>query len=497
MIAITRSTALYSAAQVRALDSAFIATGVPATTLMQRAGRAAFELLGARFDSAGGITVFAGGGNNAGDGFVLAALAAAQQLPVTVVLLGDPDQLSEAARAAYDDARKAGVSVQSLGAAPSGGVIVDSLLGIGLTGQVRPEYRAAIEQINASGLPVLALDIASGLCADTGAQMGVAVNADITITFIGKKRGLFTGRGPALSGELVFDDLAAPEAIYQAVTTEVCQRDFASLRALLPARQADAHKGHFGHVMVIGGDVGHGGAAIMAAEAAARSGAGLVSLATQPEHVAAMLARRPEVMACGVTSGQELEPWLERPTVLVVGPGLGQSPWSEQMLQLALASGLPLVLDADALNLMAKGRLWPAGQQRDDWLLTPHPGEAARLLACTSAQVQAERFACVQRLQQQYGGAVLLKGAGTLVVGPGQPINIISGGNPGMASGGMGDVLSGLLGALLAQGLNAYDAANLGASVHAHGADLAAADYGQVSLLASDLLAYTGELLSD
>jgi NAD(P)H-hydrate epimerase len=202
-------------------------------------------------------------------------------------------------------------------------------------------------------------------------------------------------------------------------------------------------------------------------------------------------------MACGVISGQELEPWLARPTVLVVGPGLGQSPWSEQMLQQALATDLPLVLDADALNLIAKGRLWPAGKTRDNWLLTPHPGEAARLLGCESAEVQAERFASVQKLQQQYGGVALLKGAGTLVAGAQRPVNIISGGNPGMASGGMGDVLSGLLGALLAQGLNAYDAANLGASVHAHAADLAAADGGQLSLLATDILAYVGELLGD
>ncbi|BFM21882.1 NAD(P)H-hydrate dehydratase [Gilvimarinus japonicus] len=497
MSAITRSTALYTAAQVRALDSAFIASGVPAAALMKRAGRAAFELLLERFSEPDEVTIFAGAGNNAGDGFVVAALAATRRIPVTVVLLGEPEKFSAAARAAYEYARQEGVIMMPPGPAPTSGVIVDGLLGTGISGEVRPEYRKVIEQINSTQLPVLALDIPSGLCADTGAELGVAINADITLTFIGKKRGLFTGRGPALSGELVFDDLAAPDEIYHEVEATVCRQDFASLRATLPERQADAHKGDFGHVMVIGGDVGHGGAAMMTAEAAARGGAGLVSLATRPEHVAAMLARQPEVMACGVISGQELEPWLARPTVLVVGPGLGQSPWSEQMLQQALATDLPLVLDADALNLIAKGRLWPAGKTRDNWLLTPHPGEAARLLGCESAEVQAERFASVQKLQQQYGGVALLKGAGTLVAGAQRPVNIISGGNPGMASGGMGDVLSGLLGALLAQGLNAYDAANLGASVHAHAADLAAADGGQLSLLATDILAYVGELLGD
>ena len=497
MTAITRSTALYTAAQVRDLDSAFIATGVPAAALMKRAGRAAFELLCERYGEPDEITVFAGAGNNAGDGFVVAALAAARRMPVNVVLMGEPEKFSDAARAAYEYARQEGVVMMPPGPAPISGVIVDGLLGIGINGEVRPEYRKVIEQINSTNLPVLALDIPSGLCADTGAELGVAIKADITVTFIAKKRGLFTGRGPALTGELVFDDLSAPDDIYRPLAAEVTQQDFVTLRSALPEREADAHKGDFGHVMVIGGDVGHGGAALMAAEAAARGGAGLVSLATRPEHVAAMLARQPEVMACGVISGQELEPWLARPTVLVVGPGLGQSPWSEQMLQQALATDLPLVLDADALNLIAKGRLWPAGKTRDNWLLTPHPGEAARLLGCETAAIQAERFASVQKLQQQYGGVALLKGAGTLVAGAGQPINIISGGNPGMASGGMGDVLSGLLGALLAQGLSAYDAANLGASVHAHAADLAAADGGQVSLLATDILGYIGEFLGD
>ncbi|WP_049723545.1 bifunctional ADP-dependent NAD(P)H-hydrate dehydratase/NAD(P)H-hydrate epimerase [Gilvimarinus polysaccharolyticus] len=497
MTANSSSSVLYTAAQVRALDNAFIASGVPAAALMKRAGRSAFELLCERFDELSEITVFAGGGNNAGDGFVVAALAAARRLPVTVVLLGDPEKLGEAARAAYDYARQEGVIMMPPGPAPTRGVIVDSLLGIGVSGEVRPEYRKVIEQINSAGLPVLSLDMPSGLCADTGAELGVAVKADITITFIANKRGLFTGRGPALAGELLLDDLAAPADIYETVEAEVKRQSFANLRAALPARQADAHKGDFGHVMVIGGDVGRGGAAMMAAEAAARGGAGLVSLATRPEHVAAMLARQPEVMACGVISGQELEPWLVRPTVLVVGPGLGQSPWSEQMLQQALATDLPLVLDADALNLVAKGRLWPAGKKRDNWLLTPHPGEAARLLDCSTAEIQADRFASVQQLQLQYGGVALLKGAGTLVVGADRPINIIAAGNPGMASGGMGDVLSGLLGALLAQGLSSYDAANLGASVHAHAADLAAADGGQVSLLATDILAYVGELLGD
>ncbi|HEY7883971.1 MAG TPA: NAD(P)H-hydrate dehydratase [Cellvibrionaceae bacterium] len=492
---VTASTALYTAAQVRALDDAFIASGVPAINLMKRAGRAAFEALLQHWGEVDEITVYAGAGNNAGDGFVLAALAAARRIPVNVILVGDSEKLTGAAKVAFDYARQEGVIMMPPGPAPSSGVIVDGLLGTGISGEVRPEYRRVIEQINASGLPVLALDLPSGLNADTGAELGLAINATVTVTFIGQKRGLYTGRGPALAGEVIFDDLGAPVEIYNAVDPEAVSLPFMQMRQWLPEREADAHKGHFGHVMVIGGDTGRGGAAIMAAEAAARTGAGLVSLATRPEHVTAMLARCPEVMACGVISGQELEPWLSGPTVLVVGPGLGQSPWSEQMLQQALNSGLPLVLDADALNLLATGRL-NANLPRENWVLTPHPGEAARLLDTPTADVQTNRFAAITRLQQAFGGAVILKGAGSLVAAAIDPLTLINAGNPGMATGGMGDILSGVVGALLAQGLSPYQAAALGAALHAYAADLGAADRGEASLLATDLLPYVGELLS-
>ncbi|UTF61622.1 NAD(P)H-hydrate dehydratase [Gilvimarinus sp. DA14] len=491
------ATRLYTAAQVRALDNAFIATGVPATQLMKRAGRAAFEAILARWPEPEELTIYCGSGNNGGDGFVVAALAAAQRIPVNVVLVGDVEKLSDAARAAYEYARQEGVIMMPPGPAPSTGVIVDALLGTGISGEVRPEYRQVIEQINASNLPVVALDIPSGLSADTGAECGVAVKAQLTVSFIGLKRGLLTGRGPALIGELLFESLGAPEAIYQQAESQVLVPEYSELRALLGEREADAHKGSFGHVMVIGGDTGRGGAALMAAEAAARSGAGLVSLATRPEHVSAALARRPEVMTCGVISGQELEPWLDRPSVLVVGPGLGDSPWSEQMLQQALATDLPLVLDADALNLIAGGNLWPAGKTRTNWILTPHPGEASRLLQSDTAAVQSDRFAAVEALQQNYGGAVVLKGAGSLIAAADAPVQLITAGNPGMASGGMGDVLSGILGALLAQGMEVADAAALGVSLHAHCADLAAEDRGQISLLATDLFDYLGALLGD
>lgn len=496
-----QSAFLYTASEVYALDDAAIAGGIPSIQLMKRAGRAAFDLLVARFAAPELISVYCGAGKNGGDGYVLAALAAQRLLPVQVIQLTAPEKLTGEARQAYEFALQEGVKIIPFAqaTAPTSGVIVDGLLGIGLRGAPTGEFAAAIEQINQSGLPVLALDIPSGLNADTGAVASVVVHAQLTVPYIALKRGLLTGRGPAVAGELVLANLDVPENTYDTVSPSSERLSLNDLLPLLAPRAADAHKGDFGHVMVIGGDTGYGGAALMAAEAAARTGAGLVSIATRPEHIPAILARRPEIMACGVVSGQELEPLLARPTLLVVGPGLGRSPWSEQMLQQAVKSGLPLVLDADALNILAEGRVVPAGTKRgtpdSPWILTPHPAEAARLLGITTAEVQADRFAAVQAISARYSASVILKGAGSLVASTEGLIGVVTDGNPGMASGGMGDVLSGILGGLVAQGLSARDGARLGAVIHACAADLAAEDHGQRSLLATDLIPYLGQFL--
>ena len=490
---------LYSTAQVYALDAAAIASGIPGIQLMKRAGRAAFDLLIERFPAPELITVYCGAGKNGGDGYVLAALAAQRLLPVQVIHLTAGDKLTGEARAAYDFAVQERVSIIPFAeaAAPTEGVIVDALLGIGLQGEVRPAFAAAIAHINASGLPVLAMDIPSGLNGDTGAVQGAVVKAALTITFIGVKRGLLTGRGPAVCGEVVLSDLAIPAEIYVQEQAMAEQLQLIDLLELLPPRAADAHKGDFGHVLIIGGDHGYGGAVIMAAEAAARSGAGLVSVATRPEHVPAILTRCPEIMACGVASGQELEQLLSRPTVLVIGPGLGRSPWSEQLLQAAAKSGLPMVVDADALNILAEGRVVPNLAPRADWLFTPHPGEAGRLLGVTSADINADRFASIASIQQKFGGAVILKGAGSLVLGESGITGVVINGNPGMATGGMGDVLSGVLGALIAQGLSVEEAAQLGATLHASAGDLAVEKIGQRGLIATDIIPYVSQLLSE
>lgn len=493
--------ALYTSAQVRELDQLAInKVGIAAATLMSRAGHAAFAALRKRWPEVNSITVVCGGGNNAGDGYVVAALAAQKRIAVRVLWLKPPAELVGPAQQAYQYASQEGVLMMPFDQADLGdqafaaGVFVDALLGTGTSGKVREPFSTAIDWLNRLAGPVLALDIPSGLCANTGAELGIAVRADLTVTFLACKQGLLTGRGPAVAGQLVFASLDVPEHILTALapSSEICQ--LSHLLKALPARPADAHKGQFGHILVIGGDKGMGGAAVMAAEMAARSGVGLVSVATQPEHLLPVLARIPEAMAMGVASGQELEPHLVRPNVLAIGPGLGRSPWSEQMLQQAAKSNLPMVVDADALNLLAAGRVLPAAR-RDNWILTPHPGEAGRLLGKTTAEIQADRFSAARALQARYGGVVVLKGAGTLIA-DGEWTWLAAVGNAGMAVGGMGDILSGIIGGLLAQGIAPSVAAQLGVCVHGTAGDMVASEKGQRGMLPTDLIPYVRELLN-
>lgn len=491
---------LYTAAQVRELDRIVIEDfGVPAAVLMKRAGRAAFELLLQRWPQAEHFHIFCGTGNNGGDGFVVAALLAERNLPVTLWQVGDPTKISGAALQAKHFAVATQVAIQPFaGELPIAGVIVDALLGTGLNGDVRASFAEAIAAINAAMLPVLALDIPSGLCSDSGRVLGRAVQAVVTISFIGLKQGLFTGDAVDHCGTIEFAGLDVPEDVYLQVGASSKLLSVDSVRAHLPPRRRNAHKGLYGHVLVIGGDHGMAGAALMAAQAAGRVGAGLVSCATQPEHVAVFVARAPEIMAHGVRSQAELEPLLERASVIVLGPGLGRSPWSEQLFERVWrhlqASNIPAVVDADALNLLSDGSIIGAAHY-PRWVLTPHPGEAARLLGVTSAEVQRDRCAAALQLQQRYGGALVLKGAGTLVAGA-DGIGVANVGNPGMASGGMGDVLSGVIGGLLAQQLAVTTAAEVGVCIHGRAGDLAAVQQGERGLLATDLLPYLQRLVN-
>ncbi len=485
---------LYRAEQVRELDRRTIASGMAGFALMQRASAAAWQVLRQRWPGARSLTVLCGAGNNGGDGHVLAALAAAEGLAVQRILLKDVESLSGDARLAADMATAAGVDAEPWepGMAFRGELLVDALLGTGLAGEVRGDFREAIAAVNASGRPVYALDIPSGLHADTGAVLGEAVRATATATFIGDKLGLHTGAAADHVGELAFCPLSVDALAETDLLPAARLLDESLIGAELPPRARTTHKGDCGHALILGGAPGFGGAALLAAEACARLGAGKVSLATAPEHVTASLVRRPEVMAHGVRGAADLGDLPSRTDVLVVGPGLGQGSWGQGVLQAALEAERPLVVDADGLNLLA-ARF--AGLGRDSWILTPHPGEAARLLGITAAEVEADRPAAALALREAWGGVVVLKGAGTLVAGP-AGLAVCPFGNPGMASGGMGDALSGVLGALLAQGVPLEAAARLGVLVHARAADMAARDAGERGLLAGDLASYARILVN-
>lgn len=484
--------ALHRAAQVRELDARLIAAGTPGGELMQRAAHALWRALRRRWPDAGEITVLAGRGNNAGDGYLVAGLARRAGWRARVLAVGDPRQLAGDAAAAYAAAQAAGVSVEPWSeCAPLAGVLVDALLGTGLAGEVREPYAQAIRLANASGLPVLAVDLPSGLCADSGRVLGVAIRAELTVTLLALKLGLFCLDGPDHCGELAFDDLRAEPALVAALPP-AARRLTADSVPRLPPRPRNAHKGQFGHALLVGGDLGYGGAALLAAESCLRGGAGLVSLATRAEHVPAMLARRPEVMARAVQSSFELHALLDQADVLVLGPGCGQGPWARTLLAGLGARDLPQLWDADALNLLAAGVLSPP---TGNWLVTPHPGEAARLLGCSTAEVQADRPAAALELARRLNAVVLLKGLGTLLATPDGELYLCDRGHPAMAGAGLGDVLAGLLGALLAQGLDVTAAARLGVWLHAcAGERLGRAGRG---LAAADLIGEIRELLEE
>ncbi|KAA0874740.1 NAD(P)H-hydrate dehydratase [Nitrincola tapanii] len=492
-------TALYTAEACRALDRAAIERfQIPGFRLMQRAGHAVFSEICQRWPEARSLTLLCGRGNNGGDGLIVAGLALQQGWQVQVVTLLETfeyaDSLQGEALEAWRWASSVGVVAQTWhsGCEFSGELIVDALLGIGLTGEVQGTAREAIQRMNAVSRPVIAVDIPSGLCADTGGVLGVAVKASLTLTFIGLKPGLLMHQGVDHVGQLLFDALHLPDELYEDIPVSAFRTDMEDLAHTLLPRAASAHKGNFGHLLVVGGDYGLGGAALLAAEAACRSGAGLVSLATRPEHVWASLARRPEVMARAVSSGQDLEPLLALPSVLLIGPGLGRGAWADQMMQKALTFQKSMLFDADALRRLPEREVFASSRR---WVMTPHPGEAAELLGMSVEAVQADRFAAVRELQRRFGGVVVLKGAGSLTF-DGDAMHLCSAGNPGMAVGGMGDVLSGIIAALMAQGCKPIDAARLGVFAHAAAGDLCALDAGQRGLLPSDLIAKIRELLN-
>ena len=489
--------------------------GVPSLTLMENAGRGAADAIERVFGPARGrrVAVVCGKGNNGGDGFVVARHLAARGAAVGAWLVGRSAEVRGDAATNLAAIRQSGLPFTELagggievlrGALREADVVVDALLGTGVSGPATGLVAEAIAALNEAGRPVSALDLPSGLSADHGRLLGPVVRARLTATFGLPKLGLFLHPGAAYAGRVEVVDLGVPRVwLEEGVAVAIPEPE--DMAALVPSRSADAHKGHYGHLLVVAGSVGKTGAAVLACRGALRAGAGLVTCAVPATQQPVVAAHLPEAMTDPLpeTGAQTLSrkavdrlvELVSRTDAVTLGPGVGlEAETQAAARELAVGVERPMVIDADGLTALV-GHLGRLRQARGPRLLTPHPGEAGRLLGLSAAEVQADRVGSARRLAEESGAWVALKGAGTVVASPegaalstpGIEVTLNPTGNPGMATGGMGDVLTGIAGGLLAQGLAPDAALRLAVYLHGLAGDLAAGARGPAGLLASDV----------
>ncbi|WP_375749512.1 NAD(P)H-hydrate dehydratase [Vibrio sp. HN007] len=490
----SNDASLYLASDVRDGEKEVASRlGLDMYELMSRAGQSAFDVLLSEFPEAKSLLVVCGGGNNGGDGYVVARLAKKLCLNVELWQLGDHTALKGDAAKARDQWLDEGGEIKPpqphIEDQPD--VIVDALLGTGLSGRVREEYAHVIDTINGSFKPVLAIDIPSGLCSDTGVELGPVVQAKHTVSFIALKRGLYSGKAANFVGQLHYADLDLGEEFHEVVESQCQLITSEHIYALLSPRDRASHKGSNGRVLCLGGDRGMFGAIRLTSEACSRVGAGLTRVVTQPENVPALVSARPEVMTFDWRgNSNEINDHLDWADVIAIGPGLGSSSWGRSLVGYSRTVEKPMVADADCLNILAKTPDF--NSQR---IITPHPGEAARLLGISVREVESDRYSATRMMQLKYGGVAVLKGAGTIIY-DGSQFWVCDAGNPGMGSGGMGDVLTGTIAGLLGQGFNLPEAARIGVWIHSTAADLCAEEEGEKGMLASDLFPYIRKLVN-
>jgi len=513
---ISRQMKIVTTQQIRELDRTTIMKyGVPGSLLMERAGRGVAEgvmCLCRERKRAQQILLVAGKGNNGGDAFVAARFLKEAGCAVRVLLAGETRKLRGDAFDHFEKMDRNKIPVtelktenawQKLAADKkfSPAVIVDGILGTGLEGKARGVAASAIRFINAlSGKSfVVAIDIPSGLDSDTGTAEGDVVRADLTITMGLPKKGLIEPGALKYVGRLEVVDIGFPAALVDSIKSDMEFIAADDIRMLFPRRKRDAHKGNYGHLLIMSGASGYSGAVTLAALAAMRSGTGLVTVVA-PKNIAPIIARNvPEAMvhgapqtACGSLSSSCWKMWRKRIgqfTALLAGPGMTRHPETRRLVKMILRdSKIPVVLDADALNVFACKAIMLA-KRKCPLVITPHPGEMGRLLGITVKKVQSDRFKIVKRASLLTNSTVVLKGAGTLVAQERNPLQINMTGNPGMAKGGMGDALAGLLGGLLAQGIKPFDAARAAVYLHGRAGDLAAAESTEQTIIVRDLIA--------
>ncbi|MBD3816544.1 MAG: NAD(P)H-hydrate dehydratase [Halothiobacillus sp.] len=476
---------LYTSEQIRALEQAVFDGGETAEQLMARAGEALFSVLQTRWPDARTVGVLLGSGQNAGDGLVLARLARAEGFRVALFGWCQPEQLHGAAHRAWLEIKTAYPDVVVLNergevvAQDDFDVIVDAGFGIGLSPS-RPlsaEATGWIEYLNEarkSGASVVAADLPSGLIADTGSG-GPVVQADVTVCFLAMKIGLVTGHGPAVSGRIVLADLGIPPG------KETPDVQLVLGAESFPPKPRDGHKGQFGTLLIVAGNRGMMGAARMAAEAALRVGAGKVIVATHPEHAATLAIGRPELIVHGLKAATVLDELLAKADAIVLGPGLGCDDWAAQMAARVLAADMPLVVDADGLRFLSPGTTTNALR-----IMTPHPGEAARLLGCTVVEIEQDRLAAARVLRERFGMLGVLKGAGSMIF-LSDELRVCGRGSPALATAGSGDVLAGVIGGLLALGIVPAQALPRAVCWHALAGEVLAEQSGAWGAVATDL----------
>jgi len=517
-------TSAYSAQQVLENEAQVAqAQGIGLYELMKCAGEAVFKALLMQWPNAQSILVVAGKGNNGGDGFVVALLAYHAGLQVNVLLTCEVNQLKGDALLAYQALITAGMkdfisysnsckeNVAFHIARFGGDIIVDAIFGIGFKGSLSVVMQQFVMAINQHDAPVISIDVPSGLCATTGSVFGdvlekQAVIAQLTITFIVYKQGLLTGQAANFVGQLQLASLGLNQCFSRQVITSItyyCQGN----REPVPKRLASSHKGHSGLLLAIGGGVGMPGAIRLTSEAALRCGIGLVAVCCAKENQNIVLNGRPELLLAASDAENLAKSSLFKKTkVFACGPGLGLDDRAKLLLNLLIETSVNknkiMVFDADALTLLShnvrdSNTLVEAIRHKvSQWVLTPHPKEAASLLACSVAEIEADRFAAVRAIANKFGAICLLKGAGTLI-SDGNLVMINRSGNAGMASGGMGDVLTGIIAALVMKIPNIFDATCTAAYIHGAAADIMAHRNGQIGLLASDLFVPVQQLVNE
>jgi NAD(P)H-hydrate epimerase len=489
---------IVSSEQVRAIEpKAAQLAGCSMFELMQRAGAAAFQVLIQEWPKAHNIIVLAGNGNNAGDGYVLAKLAKQQGMNVAVVCQQPSRELNGDAKQAQS--QWLGTDGETLKFSDQDyvqfDVLVDALLGTGVRGEIKPAFQSIIRQVNQTDIPVLSIDLPSGMNADTGQALPICIKANVTVTFVATKPGLVSGIGKEFCGKLIFADLVVGTEFFSIAQSEAQLVDWSMLQRL-KSRPQHGNKGSFGKLLCIGGNQGMAGAIRLSAESALRSGVGLVKVYCHESSSLAISAGRPEIMQ----THKELEVALNWCSCVVVGPGLGQDDWAHQLFSRLMVylkqHPKPLVIDADGLNLLAAisddADMQNTLAQLPALVLTPHPGEASRLLNCNIATIENDRYLASKNIAQKYNSTCVLKGAGTIIQADGKHQEpqcwVCKGGNPGMATAGMGDLLTGIIGTFLAQQSTSQKAAVYGVCAHAEAGDRVAIQYGQRGMIASDLL---------